>query len=258
MTDSDDRAQSSIETRLDNYVFDRGLGDGSPLPSVSELAAAFQCNEQLVRDALESAQRKKKVTYDQGVWRLVATRVVSDASFSFTQSARGHGHPLTTDVKEAAARLPSANQGDLLYATEHRAYRALGLSLPAPFIVIERVRLFDGHPGALQRVYLNPANFSNDFLERHNFATESLIDIYRHYGYTLKSRDTVLAARLTSPYEQIEMSRYDKTFWSRVVLDAEQLLYADKTGRSSFVLEFLKASYFDGWRYEIKNRPASL
>lgn len=179
-----------------------------------------------------------------------------DHSFSFTRSA--HGRDLRNEVLEATVRLPIADTEDGFYLVEQRIQEALGLPKDKPFLVIQRLRFVDGHPGALQRAYLRPARFPANFLKQHDFKTESLIAIYRRYRYKLLWRDTVLTARLANLHEINTLNRYGPSLETRAVLDAEQLLYAEgKKGKRPFVLEFLKASYLENWPYKIENRPAS-
>jgi DNA-binding GntR family transcriptional regulator len=193
----------------------------------------------------------------------MAEQILDDHSFSFSRSAAARGLRFTTDVLEQTARVAlPVDQEDSFYAFEQRAQAALGIEPDSPLLVIVRVRLFDGRPAAIQRTYLNPARFPAGFLQTHDFRTESLTDIYQRYGHTLLSRDTVLEARLANLHETNDFRRYDESprglsVRSRVVLDAEQQLYAHgPQSQAPFVLEFLKASYLENWKYEIKNRPA--
>jgi len=165
---------------------------------------------------------------------------------------------LKTEVIDAAIRFPTDDKEHAFYLLEQRVHDALRLAKDLPFIVIERLRLLDGHPGAFQQVYLNPTHFPADFIQRHDFKTESLIKIYEGYGYRLLSRDTRLAARSANLYEINWIRRYGPDLGNRTVLDAEQRLYAEgQKEKSPIVLEFLKASYLENWNYEIKSRPAT-
>lgn len=176
-------------------------------------------------------------------------------SFSFSKSARKH--ELETVLIEAALRLPLSDKSHYLYRVERDAQKALGLSKRSPFITIRRLRMLDRQPGAIQQVYLSPARFKRNFLKRHDFQSESLIDVYEANGYRLVSRDTVLGARFANLYEVNLLSKYSPGLITRAVLDAEQQLFAQEAPEGSqFVLEYLKATYLENWRYEIKNRPA--
>jgi|HubBroStandDraft_6_1064221.scaffolds.fasta_scaffold355580_2 DNA-binding GntR family transcriptional regulator len=256
MTETTKKSIESIEYLIQNYIFEQRLADGDALPSPRELAAHLACDEESLVKSLQSAEAKGHLSHDKGRWTVVLPETVGDTAFSFTNSARARG--LTTKVIEAAMRLPIHHKDDPYYLVEQRAREALDLPADSQFIVIERLRLLDGRPGALQRAYLSPARFADDFLASHDFSRVSLIDLYQRRGYKLLSRDTVLAARFANLYEKNSVNRYVPHLQTNVVLDAEQRLYAENPNdRSHFVLEFLKASYFENWRYEIKNRPAA-
>ena len=247
----------SIESLIDGYILEHGLAHGSRLPAPPEMAALLRCEEDAVVKALEVAQNKLMVTRDSEGW-IVASAALRRHPFSFSQSAGTHGRKLVTDVIEKNVRLPLPD-GNPFCAAERAAQKAIGLAENQPLVVIVRSRLLEGQPGAFHRAYLDPSRFPPDFLEKHDFAKESLVDIYERYKYQLLSRDTVLAARGANQYEEgLLAQRYKLESRGRVVLDAEQRLYArDPKTESRFVLEFLKASYFEHWKYEIKNRPAA-
>jgi len=257
MTDKRVKDIGSIESLIDRYVFEHGLDDGSTLPPLEELAAEIECDEESLVKTLQTLETKRKVSHDGGVWTVIFPETLRDHSFSFTKSAQGRG--LTTEVIHQSVRFPMGDKDHPFYLVEQRVHEALGLARNLPFLFIERLRLLGGHPGALQRAYLNPSRFPQDFFERHDFKVESLIDIYEQSGHRLLSRDTVLAARLANVYEINTLNRYGPSLQNRVVLDAEQRLYAEgPESKSPFIIEFLKASYLENWRYEIKNRPASV
>lgn len=178
-------------------------------------------------------------------------------------------------IEEVSVRLPRDDKEHALYEVEKRAHEVLGLEPELPFLVIVRVRLIKGVPSALHVVYLDPRKFPGEFndtyteLEQESLFSKdklkhgSLIDIYEQYKYEMASRDTMLSARWPTIYEQSIFRKYPFKEYPSVnlttgaVLDAEQQLYAKdpKTGET-FVLEYLKASYFNNWKYNIKNRPA--
>jgi len=172
---------------------------------------------------------------------------LNDEEHPFNEVEKSALNALKKHLKQRATEKP-------FNKVEKTALEELGLSENSPL----RARLLDNQPSALHRVFLDPVRFPPNFLDCHNLKEESLISIYEQYGFKLVSRDTVLVARGTNTYESSRINqRYHKDPHGRVVLDAEQRLYAQdpKTG-NIFVLEFLKASYLDDWKYEIKNRPA--
>lgn len=201
-------------------------------------------------------------------------------SFSFAQSAAAHGRTLKTEVLYAGMRDPLNDNEHPFYAVELEAQKSLGITPDSKLLVVERARVLDVpvsgeatklNPSAFQRSYLNPARFPPDFLQKHfppdslqkpHDTGVSLMELYDRYGrelgYTVASRDTVLSARGVNLYEvNLIRQHYHADPRGRIVLDAEQRLYArDSSSGEMFVLEFLKASYLDDWKYEVKNRPA--
>jgi len=248
----------AIENLIDNYIFEHKLTHGSLLPPPQEFATKLDCAEELLVQTLKMRESKGKLSFNQGMWGVLAPETISDHSFSFTKSAGKRN--LATKLIKGAVRLPMDDKEHPYYVIEQRVQDALGIAKNSAFIVIERLRLLDERPSAFHRVYLNPARFpisGTDFLKAHNFETESLIDIYRRYGHRIETRDTVLAARSANLVEKNILYRYRPHLETSAVLDAEQKLYAiDPKDGSLFVLEFLKASYLENWQYEIKNRPA--
>lgn len=183
-------------------------------------------------------------------------------AFSFTKSAEKLGQVWETTFEDHKVRTPLEETGegdDTLVEVEKRAHTALGLEPGEKFIVIVRVRSHKGIPQVLQRVYLRPDNFPATFLDDHDFAHESLIQIYQKYGYQLTSRNSTLTARVANLYETIELKErndLDTIPLGKPVLVTEQELFAvnPKTG-AKFLLEYLEATYVD-WSYRIENLPA--
>jgi DNA-binding GntR family transcriptional regulator len=256
VTDNAKKSVESAEHLIENYIFEKKLADGARLPSAAELAAQLMCDEEFLVESLRGAEATGRLSYKDGVWTVVSPKVLQDHSFSFTSSARARD--LRTVVVEAGKRLPIHDRDDPYYRVEQRVCQELGVPADSQLIVIDRVRLLGGRPGAFQRAYLDPARFPDSFVNSHDFSKESLIALYQQCGYRLLSRDTVLEARAANLYEKNAMQQYVPRSQVKFMLDAEQRLYAeDSKDKSRFVLEFLKASYPPNWRYEIKNRPAS-
>ena len=255
MKDKGTPSIATIERAIDDFVYEHWLDPGERLPSLQDLTMELKCGKESLLQALQSAQQNNKLSCQDDLWYVTAQES-KGPSFSFTASASGR--QLTTDLIEAAIRSPMDDQLHTSYQVERRVHDALRLEAGSPFIVIRRLRLIDGHPGAFQDVYLNPSFFPNDFVTRHNFQSESLIKIYESYGYHPRSRDTRLVARFANIYEINTLRKYGDLD-TRAVLDAEQRLYGDSPGddKPSMVIEFMKASYLDNWRYQIKGRPAA-
>ena len=253
-----------FEKLIDAYILDNKIAHGCRLPEIPELAKQFGSEVDTVQAALEAAERKHKVARELGGWIAISAAHRDHHPFSFTKSVESFHRKLTNDVLKVEVRLP-LDQGYIakseeqhpFHEVERKAQSALGLAEDEPFLIIERFRLLDERPSALHRAYLDPSRFPETFVRQHDFRTKSLLDAYVEYGYELLYRDTVLEARVANVYEiGVLTQRYKSQSHDRVVLDAEQLLFArDRDTGKPFVLEFLKASYLEHWKYTIRHRP---
>jgi DNA-binding GntR family transcriptional regulator len=247
----------SVESLIYHFISERGLHEGSPLPSDEELATMLRCSVEGVAKAMDAAARKGKIKRQQGGPTVVLSPPVlrDQDEFSFSRSARLHGEAFTTRISEQAVRTPLDDEADLLTAhLERRAHAALGLKDQEPFVVIVRIRLLQDCPRVIDRAYLDPKRFPSTLLNDHDFEKESLIHVYNRYGYTLKSRDTTLTARLPTPGERNEFH----IGLTEPVLDVEQQLFAqDPDTEVPFMLEYMQAIYLH-WRYRIEARPLPL
>lgn len=147
-----------------------------------------------------------------------------------------------------------------LFSSEQDALHKLNLQPEDRMLVITRAEKFQAQTIGLQHSYLDPSKFPGNFLDRHNFAEESLPDIYCQYGYLVGSYDYTMYARTVNVYEtSLLIQRYRTLSHIRVVLDVERVLWAaSKETGERFVLEFFKGSYFDGYNFEIRDYPVKL
>jgi DNA-binding GntR family transcriptional regulator len=146
-----------LESQIDEYIASHGLEHGSVLPPVRDLAAELACDEDALVKAIRVAEKKRKVTYNQGA--RVAKLTDYHDRFSFTKSAESHKRKLTTELIEKNIRLPIGDSDDPFFEVERQAQEVLGIRSNKKFLIISRVRLLDGQPSVFQRAYLNPARF---------------------------------------------------------------------------------------------------
>lgn len=245
-----------VESLLDEYVARHSMGAGARMPGTPALAVSLGWREYDVARALSSATTKGKFVKDSEGWLVSPSHPGSGGGYSFAKSAETHGNQLETHVLEVVRRPPTSDESHPFYTPEIEACRALGIEPDSSFLVINRCRILNGVPGAIQRAYLDPARFPVDFDSRHNFSTESLISLYGRYDYKVLSRDTLLTARQPNKYEcGLLLQRYGVLHLTPVI-DAEQCLYAEDSNGQRFVLEYLRATYLENWKYEIRSRPA--
>jgi len=241
-----------IESRMLRYISNKGLKEGDPLPSDADLAKRFDCSLQPVVRAMQELARKGFVRRTKGMPTTICARppLADESEFSFSRSATStYGHHLETKIVRVGPGFPRQSSDGAGH--EGRAHQVLGLKKNEPFLAIGRLRILDGRPRALHRVFLNPDHFPADFLVRHDFSKESLIEIYRLHGYTIDSRDTTLRARYPTREER-QLIQIDEV----PILEAEQKLFAlCSTSDEPVLLEYMLACYVD-WEYRVLNRRA--
>lgn len=244
------KKRTELEEVITRCVRSLRLEDVDALPEVGFLAEKLDLHEEDVRAALRNAVRRGEFVRDEEGRLILSDPPVIDDNdmFSFASSADLEGTELYTVVTGASVLPPST--GHRVNYVERLARRALGINSDEECLLIARTRLIEGEPRVLHRAFLDPKRFPTSFLKDHDFATDSLIQIYQKYGYSLKYRNTRLTARLPTREEEIALGcRLDEP-----LLEAKQELFAvDSSGRQQFIIEFLDAAY-KRWSYRIEKR----
>jgi GntR family transcriptional regulator len=119
---------------------------GDLLPSDADLCQEFNVSRMTARQAVQLLVNEHLVERRRGKGTFVAPRKVPRAlgsPLSFTESMRKRG--LTATSRPIESRVASSNDDEA---------RALGIAAGEPIYAIERVRLADGVPMAIERVAL--------------------------------------------------------------------------------------------------------
>jgi GntR family transcriptional regulator len=163
---------------------------GDRLPSDAELCAAFGVSRMTARQAVDQLLAEHLVVRHRGQGTFVAERPVArllGSPLSFTASMRWRG-------RTASSRLLAAG----LVAPEPADAAALRLAEDADVVLVERLRLADGVPMAIERAALIPE--LAPILER-DLATGSLHMAMEQLGHRPTTSHAQVTARLADPRE---------------------------------------------------------
>jgi GntR family transcriptional regulator len=211
----------SIQARyLDIASHVRGLvaaaDPGDLLPSDAQLCQEFNVSRMTARQAVQLLVNEHLVERRRGKGTFVAPRRVPQAlgsPLSFTESMRRRG--LTATSRPIESRIASSNDIEA---------HALGITSGDPIYVIERVRLADGVPMAIERVALpTPVAAAIDT----DLKSGSLHVAFQASGMTPSKAHANVSARLSTEWEQEQLEIGPDTVVlveERTIFDQENLV----------------------------------
>ncbi len=167
---------------------------GDLLPSDAELCQEFDVSRMTARQAVQLLVNDHLVERRRGRGTFVAPRKVPRAlgsPLSFTESMRRRG--LTATSRPIEARITSSNDVEA---------RALGITSGDPIYVIERVRLADAVPMAIERVAL-PTSVAA--VIDTDLQTGSLHVAFQASGMIPSKAHADVGARLSTEWEQEQL-----------------------------------------------------
>lgn len=164
------------------------------LPSEREIAEKLNVNRLTVRQAVGELVSAGILTRRRGLGTYVARPKVEQALnklTSFTEDMRNRGFRTATRLLELQ-----------IAPADRKVSQALGVAPDEPVIAVERLRLADEEPMALEVSHLPAARFPDLLLHKHELAHTSLYEILRAcYNVTLDVAEETLEARLASAKE---------------------------------------------------------
>jgi GntR family transcriptional regulator len=215
--------KDALQTQIESGAF--AVGDR--LPSERELSEAYGVSRMTARQALQLLQHngltQRRVGKGTYVSRPQIDQELRDLT-SFTQDMTGRGlHPQSHVLR-----------ADLLPADAEIAGH-LGAVTGAEIVLLQRVRLADGKPIALETAHLLH-RLCPDLLARHNFAVQSLYRVLQeYYGLHLVWANQLIGARMPSRGERAALEMPAHT----PVLSLQRVTY-DQEDRP---IEFVRSCY---------------
>lgn len=135
-----------IAESLRERIREGELAPGGLLPNQRRLAKSFGVTLMTLRQALEVLEREKLIVRRHGLGTFVAAPTIDYDILHlrrFAGDLSAHGEDVTTRLL-----------GSRVTVADRRVTGALGLRPRARVVVIDRLRLVDGHPMSLQRSFL--------------------------------------------------------------------------------------------------------
>jgi len=164
------------------------LPPGAPLPNQRKLAKTFGVTLMTLRQALELLERDSLIVRRHGLGTFIAAPSID---YDILQLRRFAGE-LLAHGEHVSTRL----LGTRFAIADRHAAQALGLGGRARVLVIERLRLVDGHPIGLQRSFL-AARLGEELLKSDLERTPLRQALEFKLGITIeRARETVSAVRL--------------------------------------------------------------
>lgn len=164
------------------------LAPGARLPNQRQLAREFGVTLMTLRQALEVLERERRIARHHGLGTFVAAPSID---YDINHLRRFAG-----DLLAQGEAVTTRLLGTRFVAADRRAASALGLAPRARVLVIERLRLVEGHPMSLQRSFL-PAAIGEEIVKADLAATPLRQALEFKLGLAIdRARESVSAVRL--------------------------------------------------------------
>ena len=193
---------------------------GDRLPSDAELCERFSVSRMTARHAVEVLANENLIVRRRGKGTFVASRRVPrllGSPLSFTESMRRRGLTATSRVLVRAFEPPAAEDVD-----------ALGLAPGGTVLVLERLRLADGTPMAIERAVLHPAVATRLPDDAH---IPSLHEAFEHLGHLPSRALATVSARTVTTREAryLELPRNGVVLCERRIIENQHGLPLEHT-----------------------------
>lgn len=172
-------------------VHDRALKYGEQVPSERELAEQYKVSRLTARQAIDELVKRGIAYRVQGKGTFLAHPKIREASglMSFTDELRQRGFTPTSKVITQ----------QVIPASEAVAAR-LQIEVTTPIFNLNRIRLADGQPVAMEYAYINLRLFPG--IDEETFEDKSFFDLIRSkYGVYPAWAEAEIEARLVSEQE---------------------------------------------------------
>lgn len=199
-----------ISDALRDEISSGSLPTGASIPSEREYADQLKISRMTVRAAINELVQEGLLVRKPGRATTVATSMINKSTqgfMSFTEDMEMRGMTASSRLLDCHEEIANASVA-----------AQLGLPAGARVVVLERVRLADNEPMALERVFLPQHRFTN--IHKHDLASQSLYELMAHvYGAVPRTSDeTIEAVALTEDEAvQLEVQEHSPALLARRV-----------------------------------------
>jgi len=222
-----------LKEALKQQIESGALKPHDRMPSERELEEAYHISRMTARRALAELEAEGYIYRVQGKGSFVAEPKVRQGLLwltSFTEDTRGRGMRAGAKVLRAEV------------VKDERVARRLGLDPAEEFVMLQRLRLADGKPMALETSYLR-RHFCPG-LEKYDFTDRSLYrTLQEEYGLRLGRAEQTVEAKVADEFEAELLGVKPGT----PMLSMERITYLDD-GQTP--IEFVRSVY-RGDRYKL-------
>ncbi|MFL7814459.1 MAG: GntR family transcriptional regulator [Anaerolineales bacterium] len=219
-----------IANSIMEQIHNGKLQPGSRLPSEKELSEKHQVGRNTIRHALSELTAKGYLESVQGVGTFVTETLFPktvEFLYGFSQEMAQRGKVVGSRVLEAR-----------IIPADPALARILRIQLGGEVVFLNRLRLVDGKPAAIERAYL-PHSFCHGILE-HDFSVESLYDVLasqynmkpdhaeQEIGAEIATSQVAELMGLTQPAAVLVIRRETRTADGRVIEYVESEFRADR------------------------------
>jgi GntR family transcriptional regulator len=222
--------QEHIRTLIDEGQ----LGEGTPLPTESELAEQFNVSRATVREALRGLVERGLVEKRQGVGSFVSNTKIDEllpGLASFSTEMRARGFRVRSQVLDCTRLVPPG-----------RVLQALKLPSNSLTVMVRRLRFVNDKPFLISSSYLLPHLSMDD-----DFSGSLYALLENVYGYQITAGETSIEAGLADELE----AKLLETEVGVAVLRITWLALADR----GLPVEYSETTYRgDRYRYVVQLR----
>lgn len=219
-----------IANSILEQIHSGALQPGSRLPSEKELSDKHQVGRNTIRHALSDLASKGYVESVQGVGTFVTETLFPktvEFLYGFSQEMAQRGKVVGSRVLEAR-----------IIPADPALARILRIQLGGDVVFLNRLRLVDDKPAAIERAYL-PHSFCHGILE-HDFSSESLYDVLasqynmkpdhaeQEIGAEIATSQVAELMGLSQPAAVLVIHRETRTADGRVIEYVESEFRADR------------------------------